>query len=63
MLITILIKCPIQGKLNLFFKSIDPYEKYFYRFSFSEDVGSINGIETISLKSRNSHPTQSQSEV
>jgi hypothetical protein len=32
-------------------------------FSFSEDVGSINGIETISLKSRNSHPTQSQSEV
>jgi len=31
--------------------------------SFSEDVASINGLETISLKSRNSHPTQSQSEV
>ena len=32
-------------------------------FSFSEDVASINGLETISLKSRNSHPTRSQSEI
>ncbi|CAF1141045.1 unnamed protein product [Rotaria sordida] len=31
--------------------------------SFSEDVGSINGTETISLKSRNSHPTRSPSEI
>lgn len=32
-------------------------------FSYSEEVGSVNGTETISLKSRNSHPTRSQSEV
>ncbi|CAF1435086.1 unnamed protein product [Adineta steineri] len=31
--------------------------------SFSEEVGSINGTETLSLKSRNSQPLQSQSEA
>ncbi|CAF1087085.1 unnamed protein product [Adineta ricciae] len=31
--------------------------------SFSEDVASINGTETISLKSRPSHPLQTQSEA
>ncbi len=35
----------------------------FYIFSYSEDVGSVNGTETISLKSRNSHANRSQSEV
>lgn len=34
-----------------------------FLFSFSEDVGSINGTETISLKSRTSLQTRSQSEV
>lgn len=32
-------------------------------FSISEDVASMNGVETISLKSRNSLQTRSQSEV
>jgi hypothetical protein len=60
----ILNKCPIPGKnfFFLLFLKIKISNK-FDLFSFSEDVGSINGTETVSLKSRNSHTTRSQSEI